>query len=54
MQWDMIDEYRINVNPVILGGGIPMFDIHSRIDLKLIATKMFRSGVAGLHYKTVK
>jgi dihydrofolate reductase len=54
MQWDMIDEYRININPVILGGGIPMFDIHTRIDLKLIATKMFRSGVAGLHYKTVK
>jgi dihydrofolate reductase len=54
MQWDMIDEYRININPVILGGGIPMFDIHTRIDLKLIAAKMFRSGVAGLHYKTVK
>ena len=54
MQWDLIDEYRININPVILGGGIPMFNIHSRIDLKLIATKIFRSGVAGLHYKTVK
>jgi len=54
MQWDLIDEYRININPVILGGGIPMFNLHSRIDLKLIATKIFRSGVAGLHYKTVK
>ena len=49
MQWDLIDEYRININPVILGGGIPMFNIHSRIDLKLMATKMFRSGVVGLH-----
>jgi dihydrofolate reductase len=54
MQWDLIDEYRININPVILGGGIPMFNIQSRMDLKLIATKMFRSGVAGLHYTTVK
>jgi len=54
MQWDLVDEYRINVNPVILGGGIPLFNIHSRINLKLIATKNFKSGVVGLHYKTVK
>ncbi len=53
MRWDLIDEYRININPVILGEGIPMFNIHSRIGLKLIGTKIFRSGVVGLHYKTI-
>jgi len=54
MQWNLVDEYRININPVILGAGIPLFNIHERIDLKLIATKTFKSGVVGLHYKTVK
>jgi dihydrofolate reductase len=54
MQWDLVDEYRINVNPVILGAGIPLFDIHNRINLELIATKNFKSGVVGLHYKTIK
>src|SRR5689334_12905130 len=54
MQWDLIDEYRININPVILGEGMQMFNIHSRINLKLVTTKTFRSGVVGLHYKTVK
>ena len=54
MQWDLIDEYRININPVILGGGIPMFNTHTRINLKLAATKTFGAGVVGLHYKTVR
>jgi len=53
MQWDLIDEYRININPVILGGGIPLFSAPARINLKLMATKNFKSGVVGLHYKTI-
>ena len=54
MQWGLVDEYRININPVVLGGGIPLFSLPVRIDLKLIATKNFKSGVVGLHYGTIK
>lgn len=53
MKWGLIDEYKFNINPVILGSGIPLFEnIDDRINLQLLSEKKFKSGVIGLHYKT--
>jgi dihydrofolate reductase len=52
MTLDMIDEYRILVNPVVLGSGTPLFKGgHQKINLKLIKTRTFRSGNVLLCYE---
>jgi dihydrofolate reductase len=53
MQWNLIDEYRVNVNPVILGKGVSLFkNIECKVNLQLLSAKKFNAGVVGLHYKT--
>lgn len=48
---NLIDDYWLFVNPVVLGEGIPMFPpTKNRINLKLETAKVFACGVVGLHY----
>jgi dihydrofolate reductase len=52
---DLIDEYRVMVYPVLVGGGIPFFARHERrVDLELVETRPFSSGVVYLRYRVAR
>jgi dihydrofolate reductase len=52
MQLGLIDEYWLYVHPVVLGGGKPMFrPLHIKINLLLVETRRFGSGVVLLRYQ---
>jgi len=51
---DLIDEYRLMVHPVLVGGGVPFFPrAERRVDLDLVETRTFSSGVVHLRYRVV-
>jgi dihydrofolate reductase len=52
MERDLIDEYVINVHPVVIGAGKPLFPRSGpRINLRLLASHAFGNGVLQLHYR---
>jgi dihydrofolate reductase len=51
MELDLIDEYQLTLNPVLLGTGIPVYqNIKNKTNLKLVKATSLKSGVVGLHY----
>jgi dihydrofolate reductase len=54
MKLELIDEWRLFVSPVLLGGGTPYFPtLDERIKLELVETKTFGSRVVYLRYRRV-
>jgi dihydrofolate reductase len=54
LQENLIDEYRVILQPVLLGEGTPLFkDIRETINLKLNSARKFGSGVVLLSYQKI-
>lgn len=52
MSENLIDDYWLFVNPILLGQGIPLFkSIKEKTQLEFIENISFKSGVVCLHYK---
>jgi dihydrofolate reductase len=50
---DLVDEWRLTIQPAILGGGLPLFaHVEKRAKLELRSSKSFGSGVIAAHYVT--
>ena len=54
MKLGLIDEYRLFVSPVVVGGGTPFFPaMDERINLDLVETRTFGSRVVYVRYRRV-
>jgi dihydrofolate reductase len=52
MQYNLIDEFWLFINPIVVGQGIPLFkDVKESFKLKLIKSSEFKSGVVCMHYE---
>jgi dihydrofolate reductase len=52
MKLGLIDEFRLYIHPVVLGGGKPMFQpMNDAVTLRLVEARTFSSGVVLLRYQ---
>jgi dihydrofolate reductase len=50
--FNLVDQYQVWIHPVVLGQGKALFrDLRAKLDMKLLGTKTFSSGVVMLNYE---
>lgn len=51
---DLIDEYRVRIYPVVVGGGVPMFARNERqVNLELVESRTFPNGVVLVRHRVI-
>jgi len=49
---NLIDEIRLNIHPVLLGSGVPLFhEMRHQVDLELIKCETFKNGCVSVNYR---
>lgn len=48
---DLVDEFRLYIHPVALGGGKPMFPAEEKLELEFMGSRTFPGGVVMMKYK---
>ena len=46
----LVDDVGVAVMPVLLGGGVPLLAVGDRASLRLMGSKIYRSGIVSLEY----
>jgi dihydrofolate reductase len=50
----LVDTFQFLIDPVAIGSGTPIFkDLTKKLDLKLVQSRIFKSGAVLLTYKTI-
>jgi dihydrofolate reductase len=49
----LIDEFRVIVHPITVGGGTALFPDEARLDMDLLESKVFESGAVYLRYRLI-
>ncbi len=52
-QLGLVDEYHLNISPVVLGEGVPIFG-ETKAQLKFLSSKSYDAGVVALRYQVVR
>ncbi|MFE9575235.1 dihydrofolate reductase family protein [Nocardia sp. NPDC006044] len=51
LEYGLVDEFRLFVHPVLLGGGVPLFPSTAAFGLQLVDVVTFDSAVVQMHYQ---